>query len=403
DSITINLSQAGTVAIDNLSADGSVDVIFNLPMADIDNGSSVWIRNNEALRAFGLEFATQNNAVDFNGNLQLLAEHGDLTLNEDQVGDANPVELVAQWMRLSAARGAFRNGDGSRFQNVGDGLVLTADDLVLITGGDLGVEATVDRLNVIGTGLYNVAPGGAPGDGGEIANLDLQLQKRDIAVVDDPILFETIVIDRQGEAAPDWIADLDAFFPYGWVENTYGLFTTGTASAISLRQDDGGGTTTHDGSIRFVDHVQVGALTAPTDLTIEVRAGLFNVDEYAGTIYVDSGVDFLAENIGAADTGTVSVYGNVLVNGSVVARDERSIELQGRGGDIIIDSDTSAAGRVLLSPGLGFDVIFTNAATFRVTQGVTAEGDLVILSARNVVMDQGTAIIADGSVLIGAD
>jgi hypothetical protein len=402
DSITVSLSESGTVAIDNRSADGSVDVIFDLQDPDVDNGSSVWVRNNEAMRALGLRFATQRGGVDFNGDLQLLAEHGDLTLNEDTSPDGDPVSLVADWMRLSAARGAFLNGDGSRFMAANDGLSLTADDLVLITGGDFGARITADRLNVIGTGLYQVAPGGAPGDGGEAANLDLVLRKRDLASVDEPIRFETIVIDRQGEAAPDWIADLDTFFPYGWVENTYGLFTTGTAQVVSQRQTGGGGVT-HDGSIRFADHVQAGALSAPADLTLAVRAGRYTGNRYAGTVYVDSGVTVLAENIGTTDTGSATVYGNVLVDGQVIAREDRSIELQGRSGNIVIDSDTSAAGRVLLAPGLGYDVIFTNAATFTVTQSKTADGDLVILSARNVVMEQGTGIVADGSVLIGAD
>ncbi len=403
--IQVFLAQAGTVAIDNTSTDGSVDVVFNLPLADASNGSSVWVRSTEAMRALGLEFATESAGVEFDGNLQLLAVNGDLTLNEAQVGDANDVNLVAQWMRLEAARGAFLNGDGSRFQQVGDGLGLTADDLVLITGGDLGVSATVDRLNVIGTGLYQVAVGGTPGTGGENANLDLQLSRRDIALVDEAIRFETIIIDRQSDPAPSWIADLNSFFQGlgapGWQENVFGLFTTGTARVISLRQDDGVDMT-HDGSIRFVDDVDVGQLSLPADLTIEVRAGEFGA-EYAGTIYVDTGVTFVAQNVGTPVTGSASIFGNVLVDGSVVVQEDRSVELQGRGGDIIIDSDESAAGRVLLSPGLGFDVIFTNAATFTVTQGVGAEGDLVILSARNVVMDPGTAIIADGSVLIGAD
>ena len=403
--IQVFLAQAGTVAIDNTSTDGSVDVVFNLPLADANNGSSVWVRSTEAMRALGLEFATESGGIEFDGNLQLLAVNGDLTLNEAAVGDANDVNLVARWMRLEAARGAFLNGDGSRFQQVGDGLGLTADDLVLITGGDLGVSATVDRLNVIGTGLYQVAVGGTPGTGGENADLDLQLSRRDIALVDEAIRFETIVIDRQTDPAPSWIADLDTFFQglgsAGWQENVFGLFTTGTARVISLRQDDGINTT-HDGSIRFVDDVDVGQLSLPADLTIEVRAGEFGTD-YAGTIYVDSGVTFVAQNVGTPVTGAASIFGNVLIDGSVVVQEDRSVELQGRGGDIIIDSDESAAGRVLLSPGLGFDVIFTNAATFTVTQGVGAEGDLVILSARNVVMDPDTAIVADGSVLIGAD
>ncbi|WP_229146672.1 LysM peptidoglycan-binding domain-containing protein [Alcanivorax sp. 1008] len=403
--IQVFLAQAGTVAIDNTSTDGSVDVVFNLPLADASNGSSVWVRSTEALRALGLEFATESGGVEFDGNLQLLAVNGDLTLNEAQVGDANDVNLVAQWMRLEAARGAFRNGDTNRFQQVGDGLGLTADELVLITGGDLGVSATVDSLNVIGTGLYQVAVGGTPGTGGENADLDLQLSRRDIALVDEAIRFETIIIDRQGDPAPSWIADLDTFFQglgaAGWQENVFGLFTTGTARVISLRQDDGVNTT-HDGSIRFVDDVEAGQLSLPADLTIEVRAGEFGTD-YAGTIYVDSGVTFVAQNVGTPVTGTASIFGNVLIDGSLVVQEDRSVELQGRGGDIIIDSDESAAGRVLLSPGLGFDVIFTNAATFTVTQGLGAEGDLVILSARNVVMDPDTAIIADGSVLIGAD
>ncbi|MCK5875801.1 MAG: LysM peptidoglycan-binding domain-containing protein, partial [Alcanivoracaceae bacterium] len=403
--IEVTLSESGTVAIDNTSTGGDVDVLFTLPLADVDNGSSVWVRNSEGLNASGLVFATESNGVEFNGNLQLLAVDGDLSLNEALIGDANDVNLVAQWMRLEAARGAFLNGDGSRFQQVGDGLGLTADDLVLITGGDLGVSATVDRLNVIGTGLYQVAVGGTPGTGGENADLDLQLSRRDIALVDEAIRFETIVIDRQTDPAPSWIADLDNFFlglgATGWQENVFGLFTTGTARVISLRQDDGV-STTHDGSIRFVDNVEAGQLSLPADLTIEVRAGEFGTD-YAGTIYVDSGVTFVAQNVGTPLTGSAAIFGNVLVDGAVEVQEDRSIELQGRGGDIIIDSDQSAAGRVLLSPGLGFDVIFTNAATFTVTQGVGAEGDLVILSARNVVMDPDTAIIADGSVLIGAD
>ncbi len=401
--IQVFLAQAGTVGIDNTSTDGEVDVVFNLPLADVSNGSSVWVRTSEAMRALGLEFATESNAVEFNGNVQLLAVDGDLTLNEAQVGDANDVNLVAQWMRLSAPRGAFLNGDGSRFLNVGDGLVLTADDLVIVTGGDLGVEATVDRIDITGTGLYQVAPGGTPGTGGENADLNIQLSKRDIAVVDDPILFESIIITRPAsDGVPTWITDLDAFYPYVFDENNYGLFSTGTASAISLRQDDGVNTT-HDGSINFPSNVNVGALSSALDLTLEVRAGQFNTTEYAGTVYVLPGVNVLAENIGTPDTGTLSAFGNVLVDGNVIAREDRSIEAQGRGGDIIIDSDTSAAGRVVLSPGQGFDVIFTNAATFRVSQGVSAEGDLVILSARNVLMDPDTAILADGSVLIGAD
>ncbi|MDF1822646.1 MAG: LysM peptidoglycan-binding domain-containing protein, partial [Alcanivoracaceae bacterium] len=401
--IQVFLAQAGTVGIDNTSTDGEVDVVFNLPLADVSNGSSVWVRTSEAMRALGLEFATESNAVEFNGNVQLLAVDGDLTLNEAQVGDANDVNLVAQWMRLSAPRGAFLNGDGSRFLNVGDGLVLTADDLVIVTGGDLGVEATVDRIDITGTGLYQVAPGGTPGTGGENADLNIQLSKRDIAVVDDPILFESIIITRPAsDGVPTWITDLDAFYPYVFDENNYGLFSTGTASAISLRQDDGVNTT-HDGSINFPSNVNVGALSSALDLTLEVRAGQFNTTEYAGTVYVLPGVNVLAENIGTPDTGTLSAFGNVLVDGNVFAREDRSIEAPGRGGDIIIDSDTSAAGRVVLSPGQGFDVIFTNAATFRVSQGVSAEGDLVILSARNVLMDPDTAILADGSVLIGAD
>ncbi len=403
DTIDVTLAVAGTVGIDNTSTDGSVDVIFNLPLADVSNGSSVWVRTSEAMRALGLEFATLSNSVEFNGNLQLIALNGDLTLNEAQVGDANDVNLVAQWMRLEASRGAFLNGDGSRFQQVGDGLILTADDLVIVTGGDLGVEATVDRLDITGTGLYQVAPAGTPGSGGENADLDLQLSKRDITVVDDAILFESIVITRPGtDPVPSWITDLDSFYPYTFDENNYGLFSTGTARVISLRQDDGVNTT-HDGSITFSSNVNVGALSTAADLTLEVRAGQFNTSEYAGTVYVAPAITVLAENIGRPDTGSLAAFGNVLVDGSVVAREERSIEAQGRGGDIIIDSDTSAAGRVLLSPGQGFDVIFTNAATFRVTQGLGAEGDLVILAARNVLMDPGTQIIADGSVLIGAD
>ena len=401
--IQVFLAQAGTVSIDNTSTDGSVDVVFNLPLADVSNSSSVWVRNTEAMRALGLEFATVSNSVEFDGNLQLLAVDGDLTLNEDQVADANDVNLVAQWMRLSAPRGAFLNGDASRFLQVGDGLVLTADDLVIVTGGDLGVEAIVDRADITGTGLYQVAPTGTPGTGGENADLDILLSKRDTAVADDPILFETIVITRPAsDGVPTWITDLDTYFTAGFDENNFGLFSMGTVNAISLRQTSGSNVS-HDGSIRFVTNASAGQLSAPGDLTLAVRAGQYNTTFYAGTVYVDSLVSVVAENQNTPNTGTVSVFGNVLVDGQVIAREDRQMELQGRGGDIIIDSDTSAAGRVLLSPGQGFDVIFTNAATFRVTQGLGAEGDLVILAARNVVMEPGTAIVADGSVLIGVD
>jgi len=111
----------------------------------------------------------------------------------------------------------------------------------------------------------------------------------------------------------------------------------------------------------------------------------------------------LAENVGEPLTGSVEVTGNVLIDGSVQAQADRVIVLQGRSGNIVIDADESGAGRVVFRPGQGFDVIFTNGATFLVERGGAFEGDLVILEARNVVMDPGTAIIADGSVLIGAD
>ena len=104
--------------------------------------------------------------------------------------------------------------------------------------------------------IFDLLEKTTPGAGGENANLDLQLSRRDIALVDEAIRFETIVIDRQTDPAPSWIADLDNFFiglgATGWQENVFGLFTTGTARVISLRQDDGVDMT-HDGSIRFVD------------------------------------------------------------------------------------------------------------------------------------------------------
>jgi len=217
-------------------------------------------------------------------------------------------------------------------------------------------------------------------------------------VATDHIWFESIIITRP-DAAPSWIADMDNFFDGGWDENEYALFSAGTINAVSLRQD-----VNHDGSIRFVDNVEAGAISLPADLTLAVRAGFDSTTNlYAGTIEVDTGVSIIAENISLPDTGTTSIFGNVLVDGQVISRQERSIELQGKGGDIVIDSDTSAAGRVVLSPGAGFDVIFTNSATFRVIKGIDAEGDLIIISARNVMMDPGTAIVADGSVIIGAD
>jgi len=181
--IELTLPSAGTVAIDNISTSGSVDVEFHLQAPNsATTRTSVWVRNAEGLNASGLDFAVAKvDDTHLEANLQLIATDGDLGLNVDTTGDADSVDLVGQWIRLSAARGAFYNGDGtSRFQAADDGLTITADDLVIVTGGDLGLDVIVDRLDVTGTGLYQLAPTvGSPGDI-EAANLDIQLSKRDI-------------------------------------------------------------------------------------------------------------------------------------------------------------------------------------------------------------------------------
>ena len=99
------------------------------------------------------------------------------------------------------------------------------------------------------------------------------------------------------------------------------------------------------------------------------------VTNYSGNSQVEGSIKVLAAasvvtDSTADDLGTITVNGNVLLNGTVHANTGESITLNGPSADIVITSAMVGANAVTLNPG-GYDVIVKNTGSLQVS-GATA-------------------------------